>query len=207
MSKKIKVLIADDHLVVRMGISALLETEADIEVVGQAKNGVEAVSKSVRLQPDVVIMDLMMPKKDGIAATAELREKCPAARVIVLTSYSTSDVIARALDSGAAGAVLKTATETELVTAIRKVASGSSYVSSEIRRLLSVDPPVPVLTPRQEDILHSMVRGLTDRDIARQLGIRVDGVNGHVRDILQKLGAANRTEAVAIALRKYLIKI
>ena len=207
MSKKIKVLIADDHLVVRMGISALLETEADIEVVGQAKNGVEAVSKSVRLQPDVVIMDLMMPKKDGIAATAELREKCPAARVIVLTSYSTSDVIARALDSGAAGAVLKTATETELVTAIRKVASGSSYVSSEIRRLLSVDPPVPVLTPRQEDILHSMVRGLTDRDIARQLGIRVDGVNGHVRDILQKLGAANRTEAVAIALRKHLLKI
>ena len=207
MSKKIKVLIADDHLVVRMGISALLETEADIEVVGQAKNGVEAVSKSVRLQPDVVIMDLMMPRKDGIAATAELREKCPAARVIVLTSYSTSDVIARALDSGAAGAVLKTATETELVTAIRKVASGSSYVSSEIRRLLSVDPPVPVLTPRQEDILHSMVRGLTDRDIARQLGIRVDGVNGHVRDILQKLGAANRTEAVAIALRKHLLKI
>ena len=207
MSKKIKVLIADDHLVVRMGISALLETEADIEVVGQAKNGVEAVSKSVRLQPDIVIMDLMMPKKDGIAATAELREKCPAARVIVLTSYSTSDVIARALDSGAAGAVLKTATETELVTAIRKVASGSSYVSSEIRRLLSVDPPVPVLTPRQEDILHSMVRGLTDRDIARQLGIRVDGVNGHVRDILQKLGAANRTEAVAIALRKHLLKI
>ena len=207
MSKKIKVLISDDHLVVRMGISALLETEADIEVVGQAKNGVEAVSKSVRLQPDVVIMDLMMPKKDGIAATAELREKCPAARVIVLTSYSTSDVIARALDSGAAGAVLKTATETELVTAIRKVASGSSYVSSEIRRLLSVDPPVPVLTPRQEDILHSMVRGLTDRDIARQLGIRVDGVNGHVRDILQKLGAANRTEAVAIALRKHLLKI
>ena len=205
MSKKIKVLISDDHLVVRMGISALLETEADIEVVGQAKNGVEAVSKSVRLQPDVVIMDLMMPKKDGIAATAELREKCPAARVIVLTSYSTSDVIARALDSGAAGAVLKTATETELVTAIRKVASGSSYVSSEIRRLLSVDPPVPVLTPRQEDILHSMVRGLTDRDIARQLGIRVDGVNGHVRDILQKLGAANRTEAVAIALRKHLL--
>ena len=207
MSKKIKVLIADDHLVVRMGISALLETEADIEVVGQAKNGVQAVSKSVRLQPDVVIMDLMMPRKDGIAATAELREKCPAARVIVLTSYSTSDVIARALDSGAAGAVLKTATETELVTAIRKVASGSSYVSSEIRRLLSVDPPVPVLTPRQEDILHSMVRGLTDRDIARQLGIRVDGVNGHVRDILQKLGAANRTEAVAIALRKHLLKI
>ena len=207
MSKKIKVLIADDHLVVRMGISALLETEADIEIVGQAKNGVEAVSKSARLQPDIVIMDLMMPRNDGIAATAELREKCPAACVIVLTSYSTSDVIARALDSGAAGAVLKTATETELVTAIRKVASGSSYVSSEIRRLLSVDPPVPVLTPRQEDILHSMVRGLTDRDIARQLGIRVDGVNGHVRDILQKLGAANRTEAVAIALRKHLLKI
>ena len=206
-NRRIKVLIADDHTIVRAGLSALLGTEKDLEIVGQAKNGIEAVSETLRLSPDVVIMDLMMPKKDGVAATAEITEKSPAAKVILLTTFGTSDGISHALQAGAKGAILKNADNTQLAAAIRKVAGGGEYVSPEIRQQLSVDPPIPELTPRQKDILASMVRGLTDRDIARQLGIRQDGVNDHVRAILAKVGAANRTEAVAIALRKHLLAV
>ena len=204
---KIKVLIADDHTIVRAGLAALLGTEKDLEVIGQAKNGVEAVSETIRLRPDVVIMDLMMPKKDGVAATAEITEKAPEAKVILLTTFGTSDGISHGLRNGARGAILKNADNTQLAAAIRKVAAGGEYVSPEIRQQLAADPPIPELTPRQKDILASMVRGLTDRDIARQLGIRQDGVNDHVRAILAKIGAANRTEAVTIALRKHLLKI
>ena len=204
---KITVLIADDHTIVRAGLAALLGTEQDLEIVGQAKNGVEAVRETLRLLPNVVIMDLMMPKKDGVEATVEIQEKAPGTKVILLTTFGTSDGIAHALRIGAKGAILKNADNTQLAAAIRKVADGGEYVSPEIRQQLAVDPPIPELTPRQKDILASMVRGLTDRDIARQLGIRQDGVNDHVRAILAKIGAANRTEAVAIALRKHLLKI
>ena len=204
---KITVLIADDHTIVRAGLAALLGTEKDIEVIGQAKNGIEAVKEAVRLSPDVIIMDLMMPKMDGVEATAEVAAKVPSTKVILLTTFGTSDGIAHALRNGARGAILKNADNAQLATAVRKVAKGDEFISAEIRQQLSVDPPIPELTPRQKDILSSMVRGLTDRDIARQLGIRQDGVNDHVSAILQKIGAANRTEAVAIALRKHLLKI
>ena len=205
--KNISVLIADDHAVVRMGLSAMLEIEDDIKVVGLAKNGVEAVAETVRLKPDVVVMDLMMPQKDGVEATAEIHERQSSTKVVILTTFGTSDGIAHALENGASGAVLKSAEDTELVAAIRKVAAGERYLSSDIRRQLASDPPVPQLTPRQSEILRSMVQGLTNKDIAKQLGIRPDGVNLHIIDILDKLGAANRTEAVAIALRKHLLKI
>ena len=204
---KIKVLIADDHTIVRAGLAALLGTEDDLEIVGQAKNGDEAVRETVRLVPDVVIMDLMMPKKDGVEATAEIAAQVPSAKVILLTTFGTSNGIAQALRNGARGAMLKNADNAQLAQAIRKVAGGGEYVSPEIRQQLAVNPPIPDLTPRQEEILASMIRGLTDRDIARQLGIRQDGVNEHVSAILRKIGAANRTEAVAIALRKHLLNI
>ena len=204
---KTRVLIADDHIIVRAGLGALLGTEPDIEVVGLAKNGIEAVRETLKLQPDIVIMDLMMPKKDGVTATAEISEKAPNAKVILLTTFGTSDGIAHAIRNGAKGAILKNADNAQLVTAIRKVAKGGEFISPEVRQQLAVDPPIPELTPRQKEILAAMTRGFTDRDIARQLGIRQDGVNDHVSTILRKIGAANRTEAVAIALRKHLLKI
>ena len=207
MHQKIRILIADDHLIVRTGLTALLGTEKDLEVVGQAKNGIEAVSEAARLKPDIVIMDLQMPKKDGVTATAEIAANTPSARVILLTTFGTSDGIAHALSAGAKGAILKNTDNAELARAIRKVAEGGEFISAEIRQQLAVDPPIPGLTPRQREILASMVRGLTDRDISRLLGIRQDGVNDHVRAILKKIGAANRTEAVAIALRKHLLKL
>jgi DNA-binding NarL/FixJ family response regulator len=203
---KIKVLIADDHTIVRAGLTALLGTEKDIEVVGEAKNGAEAVSNAVELNPDIVIMDLMMPKMDGVEATKELLRKAPSVKTILLTTYGTSDGIAHALRAGARGAVLKNADNSELAKAIRIVAQGGDYISPDIRQQLAADPPVPDLTPRQSEILESMVRGLTDRDIAQQLGLSPESVSEHVGAIRQKIGAANRTEAVAIAMRKYLLK-
>ena len=203
---KIKVLIADDHTIVRAGLTALLGTEKDIEVVGEAKNGAEAVAKAVELQPDIVIMDLMMPKMDGVEATKEIFRKRPSVKTILLTTYGTSDGIAHALRAGARGAVLKNADNSELAKAIRIVAQGGDYISPDIRQQLAADPPVPDLTPRQSEILESMVRGLTDRDIAEQLGLSPESVSEHVGAIRQKIGAANRTEAVAIAMRKYLLK-
>ncbi len=203
---KIKVLIADDHTIVRAGLTALLGTEKDIEVVGEAKNGAEAVSNAVELHPDVVIMDLMMPKMDGVEATKELLRKAPSVKTILLTTYGTSDGIAHALRAGARGAVLKNADNSELAQAIRIVAQGGDYISPDIRQQLAADPPVPDLTPRQSEILESMVRGLTDRDIAELLGLSTESVSEHVGAIRQKIGAANRTEAVAIAMRKYLLK-
>ena len=207
MGNTIKVLVVDDHTIVRMGLAALLRTERDFDVVGEAANGEEAVAKAVRLAPDVILMDLMMPKMDGIAATAEIHGKVPSAKVLILTTFGTSDGIARALKSGAAGALMKSAENADLIRAIRTVVSGGRYLSPEVERQIEADPPVPELTPRQKDVLASMVKGLSNPDIARTLGIRRDGVAEHVNAILQKIGAANRTEAVAIAVRKQLLKI
>jgi DNA-binding NarL/FixJ family response regulator len=207
MNNTIRVLIADDHTIVRIGLKTLLTAEDDIEVVGEAKNGEMAVREAMRLSPDVVIMDLMMPKMDGAEATATLHEKLPETKVIILTTFGSSDGIAHAIESGASGALMKTADDAALISTIRSVASGKTVISPDIKRLLAEDPPIPVLTSRQTEVLQSMMRGLTNRDIAKQLGIRQDGVNEHVAAILAKIGAANRTEAVAIALRKHLLKL
>ena len=203
--KKIKVLIADDHAVVRTGLATILNTEADIEVVGLAKNGIEAVETALAEKPDVVIMDIRMPVMDGAEATRELREKLPATKVLILTSFGEADGVALALKSGAAGAITKTAEDAELVTVIRNIASGGKYISPEIEKLLAESPPVPKLTPRQREILAYMTKGLTNVEIAKILNIRKDTVEEHVNLLLAKLYASNRTEAVAIALRKQLI--
>ena len=207
MKNTIRVLIADDHTIVRIGLRTLLSAEKDIEVVGEAKNGEMAVKEALRIRPDVVIMDLMMPKMDGAEATAVLHERLPETKVIILTTFGSSDGIAHAIESGAAGALMKTADDAALISTIRSVAGGKTVISPDIKRLLAEDPPIPVLTTRQTEVLQSMMRGLTNRDIAKQLGIRQDGVNEHVAAILAKIGAANRTEAVAIALRKHLLKL
>ncbi|MBE6397485.1 MAG: response regulator transcription factor [Lentisphaerae bacterium] len=203
--KKIKVLIADDHAVVRTGLATILNTETDIEVVGLAKNGIEAVETALAAKPDVVIMDIRMPVMDGAEATRELREKLPDTKVLVLTSFGEADGVALALKSGAAGAITKTAEDAELVTVIRNIASGGKYISLDIEKLLAESPPVPKLTPRQHEILAYMTKGLTNVEIAKILSIRKDTVEEHVNLLLAKLYASNRTEAVAIALRKQLI--
>ena len=205
--KNIRVLIADDHAIVRHGLCALLGTEHGIEVVGEAKDGNEAVARAKQLAPDVVVMDIVMPRKDGVEATMEIRAAVPSAKIVVLTSFGTSDKISRAIEAGATGALMKTAEDRELLSAIRTVASGGRVISPAVRKLISTDPPAPELTPRQLEILQAMARGLTNKDIAKMFSIRTDGVNEHVLAILAKLGAANRTEAVATAIRKQLIRL
>ena len=206
MSNKIKILIADDHTVVRAGLKAILGFERDFTVVGEAANGLDAVKRAAELKPDVVIMDLMMPKLGGAEATAQITAANPNARVIILTTYGSAEDISRALESGATGAIMKTASNEQLANAIRKIAGGGKCVAAEIAKSIRSNPPVTDLTPRQLDILHSVTRGLTNEDIAQQFGITASGVKQHLSAIFAKLGAASRSEAVAIALRKQLLK-
>lgn len=190
-----------------MGLVSLLESERDIAVVGEAGDGESTLSAARKLRPDVILMDLMMPRKDGAEATALVKAELPATRILILTTFSDTDDIARALNAGADGAMLKNSDYAEVVSAIRKVAAGKTTVAPEVRKMLDENPPLPELTDRQIDVLTSMVRGLTNADIAKQFGITPDGVKFHITSILAKLGAANRSEAVAIALRKHLLKI
>ena len=204
---KIRVLIADDHAIVRIGLAALLNAKNDIEVVGQAKDGRSAVAETLRLNPDIVIMDLMMPIMDGTAATAEIAVKRPGVKVIILTTFSTSDGIQYALDAGAVGALMKNEETGSLVDAIRRVSKGETVISPDVEALIRQDPTAAKLTPKQSKVLESLIRGLTNKDIAKILGITEGSVEEHITVIFTKLGAANRAEAVAIALRKHLLKI
>ena len=203
---KISIMIADDHKIVRMGLKSLFAAEKDLSVVGEADDGELTVQQALKLRPNVIIMDLMMPKQNGVAATAEIHSKMPETKIVVLTSYSTSDNIAAALAAGASGAVMKSADDSTLLTAVRSVAAGESFISPEVKGLLAFDPPVPTLSPRQQEVLASMVKGFNNTEIASQLGISRAVVKEHVETLLVKLGASNRTEAVAIALRKHLVE-
>ena len=206
MGRKIKILIADDHTVVRAGLKAILGFEKDFAVIGEAANGLDAVRKAKDLGPDIVIMDLMMPKLSGAEATARIVAENPDVRVLILTTYGSADDISRALDAGATGALMKTASNDQLASAIRKVIAGGRVITAEISKSLRVDPPVTDLTPRQLEILQSVTRGLTNEDIAQQFGITSSGVKQHLSTVFAKLGASSRSEAVAIALRKQLLK-
>ena len=152
-------------------------------------------------------MDLMMPKMDGVTATKEIHKLRPSVKILILTSYGTSDGIAHALESGASGALMKSTEFAEFVSVLRRIAGGERVIAPEIKRQFAEDPPVPSLTQRQTEILLSITRGLTNADIAKQFGIREDSVKEHINAIFSKLGASNRSEAVAIALRKHLLKI
>ena len=204
---KIKVLIADDHSIIQIGLSDLLTDEGSFEVVATAGNGEEAVALTLAKKPDVVIMDLLMPQKGGIQATAEITAKDPTVKIMVLTSFGSSDDISKALAAGASGAILKDASNEDLIDSIKRVAAGEKVVPENIRRMIAEDPPLPELSQRQMEILSSITRGLTNTDIATQLGIGVTSVKTHMEAMFLKIGAANRAEAVAIALRKHLLKI
>lgn len=205
--KKTQILIADDHAVMRMGLTALFDTVPEFKIIGEASTGLEAVDKAHTLKPDIIIMDLMMPIMDGVAATRKIQQNTPNTKVLLLTTFGTSDGIAQALAAGATGAILKSASNEELIAAVHTVASGKLFIAKDVQKLLKNEPPVQPLTERQLEILSFVTRGLTNQDIAKALGIRVDSVGQNLSTIFAKLGAANRAEATSIALRKQLLKI
>ena len=207
MDAKIRILIADDHQIVRMGLMTIFAKEPDLEVVGEARNGIEAVRLCRELRPNVVLMDLMMPKKSGADATPEILAADPSARILVLTTFSESEEVRRALDAGACGALIKDTPYDKLVAAIRAVARGRRVVSPEIQQNLAARSAAPELSARQLEILRLVADGLTSKAISNRLEIGTDGVNAHLRTIFAKLGASSRSEAVAIALREHLLKI
>lgn len=209
MSEQIRVFLADDHAVVRKGIEALLGTEEGMEVVGTAANGEEAVVRVAHLQPDVILLDLQMPKKSGIEAIAEIKEDNPHARILVLTSFSEDDKVFAAIKAGALGYILKDASPHELLTAIRNVHQGKSSLDPEIAlkviHELKKPSGLPLteepLTARELEILRLVARGLSNQQVAEELVISERTARTHISNILAKLHLANRTQAALYALR------
>ena len=202
-----RVLIADDHVFLRMGLATLFENTPGFAIAGEADDGEQAVRQTLRLKPDIVIMDLSMPVKDGIAATREIKSASPETKILVLTTFATSDSISNVLAAGANGIILKNSPRELLLASLQKVLAGEEVLSDDVKAVLRNDPPVAALSSRQCEILDMIVRGLSNRDMANILGISVTVVKEHITSLYAKLGAANRTEAVAIALRKHLLKI
>ncbi|MGN0833209.1 MAG: response regulator [Kiritimatiellia bacterium] len=204
--KPIRIVIADDHSVVRLGLIALFKYQQGLKVVGEADDGESALERVAALKPDVLVLDLMMPGMDGATTAQLVRERAPETKILILTSFGTSADLARAVAAGASGAVLKGAANEELLAAIRTVAAGGQAFSAEIEGSLRDMPEPPSFTRRQLQILESVTRGLTNPDIARQLGISTDAVKQHLNAIYQKLDVSTRTEAITAALRRHLLK-
>lgn len=210
--KAIRVMLVDDHAVVRSGLSAFLLAFDDFELVGEAASGEHAVSLCQQVQPDVVLMDLMMPGMDGAAATKLIREKSPEIQVIALTSFKEKELVEGALQAGAIGYLLKDVSADELANAIRAAAAGKPTLAPEAAQVLIQSARAPAekigfdLTEREREVLALMAQGLNNHQIADKLVVSVSTVKFHVSSVLSKLNAASRTEAVAIALQNHLVK-
>ena len=206
MSKPIRIVVADDHPVVRDGLIAMLQTQSDFEVIGEAGDGAEALHMVAERTPDVLLLDLEMPQVDGIETLQRLGEQRSSVRVIVFTVFDTDERIVSAMRAGAKGYLLKGAPRDDVFRAVRVVNEGGSLLEPLIASKLldSVNNP-DALTARQKEVLHLLATGLLNKEIADQLNISERTVKFHVSEILGKLGAGNRTEAAAIAMQKGLI--
>jgi len=205
----IRILIADDHPVVRKGLKALLNTEPGLEVVGEAADGEQAVTKASTLKPDVILMDLSMPRKDGVQAISEIRQEVPGVKILVLTSFAEDKRIIAAIEAGALGYLLKESSPHELVRAVRTVYRGDSSLHPTVAHKLihslqrsSEGPQTESLTVREIKVLRLIAEGLSNHDIAKKLFISEPTVRTHVSNILRKLHLDNRTQAALYALRE-----
>jgi NarL family two-component system response regulator LiaR len=208
MSDLIRILVADDHTVVRKGLRSLLTAKYGLEVVGEAADGVEAVDQARELQPDVILMDLIMPRKTGLEAIIEIRKENPQARILVLTSFSENTQIAAAIKAGAMGYVLKDASPDELIHTIQGVHMGKLSIPAEMMQIVLAEPTDKTdpgsletdLTSREIDVLRYLASGRSNQEIADMLGVGTTTVRTHVSSILRKLNLANRTQAALYAI-------
>ncbi len=210
MAEKIKILVVDDHPVVRDGLRGMLASLGEFEVIGEAGDGQQALELAEQLAPQVVLMDLRMPEMDGVQATAQIHARWPGMRVLVLTTYDTDAEIMRAIEAGATGYILKDAPREELYRAIRATARGQSYLSpSVVTRLMGQlrAPEESALSQREVDVLGRVARGATNKEIARTLHISEATVKSHLLHIFSKLGVSDRTQAVTLAVQKGIISL
>lgn len=212
MENKIRVMLIDDHAVVRSGLATFLMTCDDMELVGEAESGEQALERCPRIKPDVALMDLVMPGMDGATATRQLREICPDVQVIVLTSFKEQELVQGALQAGAIGYLLKDVTAQELANAIRAASMGKPTLAPEAAQALIQAARHPAekvgfdLTEREREVLALMIEGLNNNQIAKRLVVSPSTAKFHVSSVLSKLGASTRTEAVAIALQNKLVR-
>ena len=213
MSGPARIILVEDHVVVRQGLRALLADEPDIEIVGEASNGREALQRVQELQPDLALMDISMPSLNGIEATRQIRQQHPEVRIVILSMHSNEEFVFQVLQAGASGYVLKHSDSSEILMAIRAALAGGSYLSPQISRAViddyvrrGEDPgrgsKLDQITPREREVLQLLAEGLSNQAIARQLSISVKTVESHRSSIMSKLGLNNKTELVRFALRQ-----
>lgn len=207
MPHSIRLLLADDHYVVVMGLAALLRSEPGFSIVATAEDGTEAVAKYRKHLPDVAVLDLRMPGLDGPGAAQAIRAEFPDARILILTTYDTEEDIHRALKAGIGGYVHKRSRRADIVAAIRAVHAGEQWVPREVAQRAAVRASQPDLSPRQREVLELIIKGLTNKEIAQVLGFTESGAKQHLRQIFQKLGVADRAEAVAAAISRGIVSM
>jgi DNA-binding NarL/FixJ family response regulator len=206
-NSKIRVLIADDHFIVRMGLVAVVNTESDMEVVAEAADGAQAVEVFTKCRPDLALMDARMPVKDGIQATIEIRKRFPDASILMLTAFDGDADIRRALEAGVRGYVLKSSTGDNLIPAIRAAAAGQRWIPKDVAGQLAMHNSFEQPTARELEVLQELGKGLANKQIADALHITEYTVKDHLKNILSKLRVADRTEAVTVALQRGLIRL
>ena len=203
---QIRILLADDHVLMRMGLSTLVACEEDMKIVGEARNGRQAVELAHALKPDIVIMDLMMPELGGAEATKLIHDAYPEIKIMVLTSFGTSKEMSDAITNGADGALMKDTAAEDLISAIRSIIAGERIIPDRLLRQAEEDNVSPKLSERHLEILSSIARGQSNSDIAKQFGLSEISIKKQLSKIFESLGVSNRSEAVALALRKQMLK-
>ncbi len=203
---QIRIMLADDHVLMRMGLSTLVDCEEDMKIVGEAKNGRQAVELAHALKPDIIIMDLMMPELSGAEATKLIHDAYPEIKIMVLTSFGTSKEMSDAITNGADGALMKDTAADELIKAIRAIVAGERIIPDRLMRQAAEDNVTPKLSDRHLEILSSIAQGQSNSDIAKQYGLSEISIKKQVSKIFARLGVSNRSEAVALALRKQMLK-
>jgi two-component system NarL family response regulator len=206
-TQKIRVILADDHPVVRDGLAAIVNAEPDMEVVAEAADGVEATELYARHLPDVMVLDLRMPRRDGVAVVQQVLDAHPHARLLIMTTYDGDEDIFRCLSQGAKGYLLKDAPRQEILSAIRAVSADRAYTSSSIAAIALQRMAKPTLTQRELGVLQLLAEGRSNKDIARRLSITEGTAKTHVKAILTKLDAISRTEAVAVAHKRGMVRL